>query len=307
MREHAVDELLGLLHVDVPDHVEHGVVRAIVRGVVLLDVIHRPLADEVLLTDGEPLGQDVLLVQAAQDLALNPVLHGVHHLGFAEHGGTLLLHPRLVDPRLQHVHHRLHGQREQGHSTLLPFRLTLARPQSPQDPTQRAFARRPRRRHAHERPGLSVRGARGVEHRVVEVRVRVGLAPGAEEPVPLGTAHIRDVLQDVRHPLLLVQLVGAAGEQLQVHLEAPRRTGVGQHRVVEAVLQRAHLNTWMKRQRSRFGLGRRLHSRRGRRDALPSADMPTPPRQRGSRKLRGRQKRRSGREDKAEHGQLHLG
>ena len=76
---------------------------------------------------------------------------------------------------------------------------------------------------------------------MVEVGVGVGLAAGSEERLALAGAHVRDVLHQMRHPLLRVVLVGAAREDLQVRLEATRRRGVLEQDVPQPVRQSAHL------------------------------------------------------------------
>lgn len=52
---------------------------------------------------------------------------------------------------------------------------------------------------------------------------------------PLAAAHVRDVLHNVSHPLLRLQLVGGAREDLQKRVEAPGRGGVAEDGVAEAV------------------------------------------------------------------------
>lgn len=70
---------------------------------------------------------------------------------------------------------------------------------------------------------------------------------------PLAGAHVRDVLHDVSHALLRVQLIGRPREDLQKRVEPPSRRRVAEDRIPQPVRQAALLQARVLRQ-GRLGM-----------------------------------------------------
>ena len=58
-------------------------------------------ADLVSLSNGEAVPQSILLVQVLQQLAVHPVLYGVHHLRLRQHCPSLLLYAVVQELRVE--------------------------------------------------------------------------------------------------------------------------------------------------------------------------------------------------------------
>ena len=190
----------GDVGVKIADDVEGGVggeVPPIVKGPNLRGVPGRHL---VQLTDGEPAPEVIVPVQVLEQLAVDAVLDGVHHLRLRQH--RLLL---LLDPSLEHLRVERHVVQDVEHVG------------------------------KHVDAVLVVRGRVHVEHGVVKVGVRVPAGAAAEPRVALLRSQKRDVLHQVRQPLLVLALVHAPHVHLQVRLEPVRRHLVGQHHVPQTV------------------------------------------------------------------------
>mmetsp|Transcript_44355 Transcript_44355/g.141170 ORF Transcript_44355/g.141170 Transcript_44355/m.141170 type:complete len:887 (+) Transcript_44355:1013-3673(+) len=232
--ERALDQRAHTLHAgpsfEVSHHVEGGVGREVPLGVEAAHGGAVPLLDLLLQPDGEALPEGVLQVEVGQELAVDAVLNGVHHLRLGQHRAALFLHARREELRLERdlvegfEHLREHGL-----------------------------------------PGGGVpHGGVHVKHRVVKVGVGIAARPSAEELLALLRAEKGHVLDDVRNALLVILLVDGARVHLEVGLEALWGRGVRHDDVLHAVGQRPAHHLVVLRQLAREELLELVVRHRGR-------------------------------------------
>ena len=198
---------------EVAHHVQRGVRREVPPLVELPHLLRVPLRHLVQLADREAAPQVVVPVQVLQQLAVHAVLDGVHHLRLRQHGFLLLCHAGVQELRVER--HVVQDVQHVGD---------------------------------HVSAILIVRGRVHVEHRVVEIRVRVPARARTEPRVALLGPKKRDVLDEVRQALLVLALVHGPDVHLQVRLEAVARNLVREHHVPQAVRQPPAVDVLVRRE-----------------------------------------------------------
>ena len=173
MAELILNNLLRLGRVDIANDVQQNIVGTVMRPMPRLDIGRLPTANELLLPNGEALGQPILPMQSRQNLALHPILNGVDHGHLRQDRCSFLLQPGRLDAGLHHIAQRIEGHGEHGDV-------------------------------APRRGG----GTGGVEDGVMEIGVGIGLGAGTEQPLALPRPHVRHVLGKVGDSLLRFELVG---------------------------------------------------------------------------------------------------
>mmetsp|Transcript_5615 Transcript_5615/g.11571 ORF Transcript_5615/g.11571 Transcript_5615/m.11571 type:complete len:312 (-) Transcript_5615:719-1654(-) len=178
----------GLGRVNISHQVQQNIVRSVVRPVPGAHVIIFPIANEHFLANGKAFGQSVLSVQSAQNLAFDAIFNRIDHCHFTQNGRPFFFQSRRFHAGFHDILQGIQGHGQHGHIAS----------------------------GCHD-------GARRVKHRVMKIRVGIGLRARSKQSFSLATAHVRDMLRQVGNSLLGFQFVGAAREYLQMGFKASGR------------------------------------------------------------------------------------